>query len=166
MHSVHGIYENGKIKLLQPLPDNIPESSNILVTFVMDDEENMPPEASFEPVDEEQEENEEYYKSIREFERVEASGDITVIDGDATFTFRLNDYSQGGLSFISEQPFQVGQTISAGIMDPSNPDLVLMELAMEIRGVFKSEDGRYKIGCMFLDPVDEDLWHGLLQYLS
>lgn len=166
MQSLHGIFENGKIKLLHPLPENLPQSSNVLVTFVVDDETakasvDMPDSANGK-----QEKSEEYYQSIREFERVEAHGNITIIDGDDQAVFPLNDYSQGGLSFISERQFNVGQLISSGIMDPSNPDLVLMELKMEIRGIFKNDEGTFKIGCMFLDPVDEDLWHGLLQYLS
>ncbi len=165
MLSLHGIYEDGKITLLHPIPKKIPESSNILVTFVDD----CAPVGSLEannPTEKQQEPNEEYYKSIREFERVKAHGNITIIDNKDRFTFPLNDYSQGGLSFISEKMFDVGQEISSGITDPMNPDLVLMELKMEVRGIFKTEDQFYKIGCMFLDPVDEDLWHGLLQYLS
>lgn len=160
MHSIPGIYENQKITLLQKLPKNIPESASVLITFVTE-EEAQESNVAVEP----EEKNEEYYQSIREFQRVEATGDITIIEDDANRSFPLNDYSQGGLSFISDHPFNVGDLISSGITDPSNPDLVLMELKMEIRGVFKTDDNRFKVGCMFLDPVDEDLWHGLLQYL-
>ena len=170
MQSLYGIYENGKIILQEKLPDNIPESSNVLVTFVTEvddiqesDDEIMDP-VSVE--NEEEEENEEYYRSIREFERVEAEGKITIIDEDDQTTLPLKDYSQGGLSFISDKPYPVGHIVSAGITDPGNTDLVLMELKMEIRGVFKTDDDQFKIGCMFLDSVDEDLWHGLLQYLG
>ncbi|MCG8338066.1 MAG: PilZ domain-containing protein [Proteobacteria bacterium] len=169
MHSLHGIYENGKITLRNPLPENIPDSAQVLVTFVVDEEltgadsvDLAIPEGNGSPADKQGA----GFQSMREFERVKAHGNITVIDQDKQYTFPLNDYSQGGLSFLSQEQFTVGQMISAGITDPSNPDLVLMELQMEIRGVIKTEDDQLRIGCMFLDPVDEDLWHGLLQYLA
>lgn len=169
MHSLHGIYDNGKITLLQRLPKNIPDSANVLVTFVMD-EEGVTSEAkrTVKPSGQKpmEDKGEAYYRSIREFERVKAHGSITVIDQDKQHAYHLNDYSQGGLSFIAEKQFSIGHLISAGITDPANPELVLMELQMEVRGIIKTNDNNYKIGCMFLDPVDEDLWHGLLQYLS
>jgi PilZ domain len=169
MQSLYGIYENGKITLQEKFRGKLPDSSNVLVTFVseedgIEDMQSETLEASGGEVGGGN--NEEYYRSIREFERVEAEGKITVIDENEQITLPLNDYSQGGLSFISQKPFNVGHVISAGITDPGNTELVLMELKMEIRGVFKTDDEAYKIGCMFLDPVDEDLWHGLLQYLG
>jgi hypothetical protein len=169
MHSLHGIYENGKITLLHRLPKNIPESANVLVTFVVDEE--IDGTEAIEEVKKpknrsKEEKGEAYYQSIREFERVKAHGSITVIDQDQQYTYPLNDYSQGGLSFTAKIQLNIGHLISAGITDPSNPELVLMELQMEVRGIIKTDENRYKIGCMFLDPVDEDLWHGLLQYLS
>ncbi len=169
MQSVYGVYENGRITLQERLPGGIPESSNVLITFVSEeyDIQDFQDEMMSNPDAEvEEEENEEYYRSIREFERVEAEGKITIIDGSEQITLPLNDYSQGGLSFISQKAINVGHVISAGITDPSNTELVLMELKMEIRGVFMTDDEQYKIGCMFLDSVDEDLWHGLLQYLG
>ena len=164
MQSIHGVYENGKITLLHPLPKSIPESANVLVTVVADDDVVEAVDNSL--LTASREENEAYYQSIREFERVNAEGNITIIDQETQMNFPLNDYSQGGLSFICDKAFNVGSFISSGITDPANPELVLMELKMEIRGVFKTDAGSFKIGCMFLDPVDEDLWHGLLQYLS
>ncbi len=166
MHSIHGIYENGKIILLHPLPDNIPDSTSVLVTFVEDSEldDSMGMTSSISLGGEPKQKK--GFQSMREFERVKAHGNITVIDQDKQFAFSLNDYSQGGLSFLSKEQFTVGQMISAGITDPSSPELVLMELQMEIRGIIKTDDDQLRIGCMFLDPVDEDLWHGLLQYLG
>ena len=100
--------------------------------------------------------SEDFYESMREFERVPATGNITIIDANSTNTYPLFDYSQGGLCFVADKNFEVGIHISAGITDPSNTDMVLMELEMEVRGVFKSDNGM-KIGCMFENPVDEDL---------
>ena len=71
------------------------------------------------------------------------------------------------MCFVADKNFEVGIHISAGITDPSNTDTVLMELDMEVRGVFISDNKmKMKIGCMFENPVDEDLWHGLLQFLG
>lgn len=171
MLSLHGVYKNGRIVLSHQSPSELPEESEVLLTFI--DDEEVTGTKTVEDSDT-KEGTEEYYKSIREFERVKASGNITIINPQGRFKFPLNDYSQGGLSFITDQPFQVGQVISSGIADPSNPNMVLMELEMEVRGVYELErseftqtnENRYRIGCMFIDSVDEDLWHGLLQYLQ
>ncbi len=166
MLSLPGIYEDGKITLSYASNEALPEVSNVVITFAEDKdlvgvkikEESV---SSFKSTNK----NEEYYESIREFERVKAQGDINIIDSQDKYSFPLNDYSQGGLSFIADKVFDIGQEISAGITDPGTPDMVLMELGMEVRGIFNSEN-QFKIGCMFKDPVDEDLWHGLLQYLG
>lgn len=171
MISLHGVYENGKIKLSYEIEEPLPQNSEVVLTFLTDTDGSKVIVAARDDAFEER--SEEYYESIREFERVKAYGNINIIDGSTKFTFPLNDYSKGGLGFFSDKPFEVGKLISAGIADPSNPDLILMELEMEVRGVYRvlemadTNDGdRYKVGCMFIDPVDEDLWHGLLQYLS
>jgi len=177
MLSLQGVYKDGKIVLLHKIPHQLPEESEVLLTFIVDSEFSTAAVAENEDSlesSELKEADEDYYKSIREFERVKASGNITIINPEGRFKFPLNDYSQGGLSFITDQPFKVGQNISSGIADPSNPNMVLMELEMEVRGVHELErseftendENRYRIGCMFVDSVDEDLWHGLLQYLQ
>jgi hypothetical protein len=165
MISLHGVYEDGRITILDRCPENIPTSTSVLLTFVST-QESLPEARGAKEESGSVEMNEEYYRSIREFERVDAHGNITIIDGDERFTYPLNDYSQGGLCFLSDRKFEIGGVISSGITDPTNPELVLMELKMEVRGIFQTGDDTYKVGCMFLDSVDEDLWHGLLQYLG
>lgn len=161
MQSVHGVYENGKIFIKRLPSGRLPSASNVIITFT--DPDSTQNRASF-SVGESGKESEDF-ESLREFERVPASGEITIIDEKERFTFSLFDYSQGGLCFVSSKGFEIGKNISSGIIDPSNPGDILMELKMEVRGVFEFDD-KFKIGCMFLDPVDEDLWHGLLQHLS
>ena len=39
---------------------------------------------------------------------------------------------------------------------------MVMDFEMVVRGVFSGEDGSYKIGCQFLDQVDEELWHTVM----
>ncbi|MBU2646898.1 PilZ domain-containing protein [bacterium] len=168
MISLYGIYEDGKIVLSYPANEQLPENTEVLITF-FDDKIRVNGKTAVS--DGLIEKNEAYYQSIREFLRVKAYGNISIIDGDDRYTFPLNDYSQGGLSFSSKHEFDTGQIISCGIADPSDPDIILMELEMEVRSVTDTrEEGdsrdSFKVGCMFLDPVDEDLWHGLLQYLS
>lgn len=168
MISLYGIYEDGKIVLSYPAEKQLPEETEVLITFFDDTiSESGDAVVSGGAI----EKNEEYYQSIREFQRVKAYGNISIIDGGERHTFPLNDYSQGGLSFTSKYEMETGQIISCGISDPSDADIILMELEMEVRRVNDlREDGdtesRFKVGCMFLDPVDEDLWHGLLQYLG
>ncbi len=167
MLSLFGTYENGKI-ILSTSSEQLPENTEIIITF-FDDKivKRGEPAVSNGQV----QKNEAYYQSIREFQRVKAYGNISIIDGDARYIFPLNDYSQGGLSFSSKYEFTAEQTISCGIADPSDHDVILMELEIEVRSVIDAREiedteDSYRIGCMFLDPVDEDLWHGLLQYLG
>lgn len=168
MISLYGIYEDGKIVLSNASETQMPENTEVLITFFDD----KIPEAGEPAVSDGLiEKNEAYYQSIREYQRVKAYGNISIIDSEGRYTFPLNDYSQGGLSFISRRNFETGQIISCGIADPSDQDMILMELEMEVRSVTDMRDeadteDRFKVGCMFLDPVDEDLWHGLLQYLG
>jgi len=192
MLSVRGVYENGKIIIKKDPTKIIPPTSKLIITFTNPEEleSSTPADLQNSFAEEEIESNdfddsssdmlteeitlsdeedsgssEDVYESMREFERVPATGKITIIDASSTNTYSLFDYSQGGLCFVADKNFEVGIHINAGITDPSNTDMVLMELEMEVRGVFKS-DNRMKIGCMFENPVDEDLWHGLLQFLS
>jgi hypothetical protein len=168
MLSLYGTYEDGKIVLSSSSEEQLPENTEIIITFFDDKIVTHGESAVSHGV---VQKNEAYYQSIREYQRVKAYGNISILDGDARYTFPLNDYSQGGLSFSSKHVFSTGQTISCGIADPSDEDVILMELEIEVRGVMDTKERddvseSYRVGCMFLDPVDEDLWHGLLQYLG
>jgi len=173
MISVRGIYQDGKITVICPSSQIIPDNSEVIVTFVVDADDGDTTEDSEvlekkveTQIVEDTDIDESYFESLREFERVKAEGSITIIDQSRTFRFQLNDYSQGGLSFLSDWKYDIGKIISAGILDPNDRDSILMELEMEVRGVFDEDEEGYKIGCMFVDPIDEDLWHGLLPYLG
>jgi len=168
MISLYGTYEDGKIVLSPTAEERLPENSEVLITFFDDKVSVSGGGAVSRGLIEK---NEAYYQSIREFQRVKAYGNISIIDKENRYTLPLNDYSQGGLSFTARRDFQVGQIISCGIADPSDDDIILMELEMEVRSVSdisekEDREKRFKVGCMFIDPVDEDLWHGLLQYLG
>ena len=172
MLSVHGIYENGKITIKQPAFGSIPVLSGVIITFTdsasnqSGTDQNLDISSQPERLPNKNFEKESNgYESLRKYKRIPSRKEITIIDGKDRFTFSLFDYSKGGLSFIASKKFAVGKNISSGITDPSNPDIVLMELRLEVRSVSEFEGG-VKVGCMFLDPFDEDLWHGLLQYLS
>lgn len=162
MLTLRGKYSEGTITLFGD-ETQLPESSEVLVTVM-----GETPEADDEAVEiQVDEHSEDHYKSIRQFKRVKAKGNITIIDKDGRNVFRLNDYSQGGLSFIAPKAYPTKMEISAGISDPSNPEMILMELEMEVRGVFNADqENHFKIGCKFSNSLDEELWHGLLQHLS
>lgn len=173
MLTVHGTYKNGKITIKRPISGSLPESSEVIITFTdsgvdqigCDQIAEEPSRQEIRPTESPETEAGGVYEPLREYRRVSSKGDITVIDGNDRFTCQLFDYSQGGLCFLATKSFTVGKSISSGIIDPANSKMVLMELEMEVRGISKY-DGKYKVGCMFLDPVDEDLWHGLLQYFG
>ena len=171
MISIRGIFQDGKITMICPSSQTIPEISEVLVTFVDSSEEDISDFAEDEreelvQVADNSRDDDADFESMRQFERVKARGYINIIDQSRKFRFRLNDYSQGGLSFISDWKYETSKIISAGIADPNDKESILMELEMEVRGVFEEEGEGFKIGCMFVDPVDEDLWHGLLPYLA
>ena len=156
MISIRGKYENGKIQLAGH-GNEIPESAEVILTFLI--------ESKNEQVEKIKNVAEPSGRDQRQFERVKAQGNISIIDRLDRYLFPLFDYSQGGLSFVAGIKFENPLQISAGISDPSNPDIILMELEMEVRGAFEVDNG-YKIGCMFIDPMDEELWHGILPYLA
>lgn len=170
MFSIKGTYENGKIRLLEPI--NIEEDTDVILTFLdhnipfSTDTANVPGSEATEPdlsTDFEQEKHpEEYYEQLREHKRYKATGNIIVIAGDKTETFPLNDYSSGGLSFISGYPFTVSKEITATLKYSAGEDQLVMDFNMEVRGVFEQDNGQYKIGCQFDDQVDEQLWHTVM----
>lgn len=165
MLSIKGRYEDGKL-VLYANPEEVPQQAQVVVTFMPNNGSAGPAQA--EKVEElyaEDQHDEAYYASIREHKRKKASGTITIVDDFEQTTYPLNDYSQGGLSFLAPADFAKSGTVHAGICDPSDPDMVLMELEMEIRGIYEAPNGK-KVGCQFQDSLDEDLWHGLVAYLG
>lgn len=183
MFSIKGTYENGKIKLLEPV--KIKEDTDVIITFLdhdipfstdtsssvgmesdfesdfeMDDESDIETDFAADLGGEDQ--PEEYYEKLRRHKRYPATGDITIVgDGDDE-TFPLNDYSSGGLSFLSDRVFAVSEEITATLKYSAGEEMLVMDFNMEVRGVFESDDGRYKIGCQFDDTVDEQLWHTIM----
>ncbi len=170
MFSIKGTYENGKIKLLEPI--NLSEDSNIIITFLDHDipfsteaavtSETNASQSDFSDDIEIEEHPEEYYETLREHKRYKATGNITVVKGSKEETFPLNDYSSGGLSFFSDRLFTVSSEITAALRYSAGEEELVMDFNMEVRGVFDQDDGTYKIGCQFDDQVDEQLWHTVM----
>ena len=170
MFSIKGTYENGKIKLLEQI--NLAEDSNIIITFLDHDipfstevkvaPETKTPQAGSSDDIEIEEHPEEYYEKLREHKRYKATGNITVVKGSKEEVFPLNDYSSGGLSFFSDRVFTVSSMITAALTYSAGEEELVMDFNMEVRGVFESDDGGYKIGCQFDDQVDEQLWHTVM----
>ena len=181
MFSIKGIFKNNKLHLIEPL--NIKRKTNVIIT-ILDDEEISGKGASSasavdiedmddyaddltiddidtdQPLDDE-EFSEEYYAKIRKHKRYIANGNIALIDGDKEVVYPLFDYSAGGLSFISNRPFEVGVSLTASIKDPIEQDTSVLDFEFEVARVV-DYNGKYKVGCKFFDEVDEEIWHSLM----
>ncbi|MBT4288912.1 MAG: PilZ domain-containing protein [Deltaproteobacteria bacterium] len=151
MLSIKATYEKGKIKLLESA--KIKNNTELLITFLDDDY----------PFEETELENtEDYYKRIRKHERFKAKGNIIIVDDKLESTYKLQDYSAGGLSFISEIAFEVNQEITAAIKYQAADETLVMDFEIIARRCVP--DGfNYKIGCQFKDSVEEELWHTIMQ---
>ena len=100
MISIRGIFQDGKITMICPSSQTIPENSEVLVTFIEDSEgdisdfiedeqeELIEIEDDFE--DDESEADNSDFESMREFKRVKARGHINIIDQSRKFRFQLN----------------------------------------------------------------------------
>lgn len=106
--------------------------------------------------------SEDQYATIRKFKRFKAKGFLNLIINDEEKTFELNDYSSGGLSFLSNEPFEAGKSLTAFIKDPVEQGMSVLDFEIEVVRVIENQ-GNYKIGCRFFDEVDEDLWHSLIK---
>lgn len=143
--------EKGKLVINQPA-HFLPERSQILLTMIRQDGPQSQSQGAAED-----------FLTLRVHERKPASGSITIVHGNKTHRFTLHDYSTGGLSFIAHTDFQPEGTLHAGITDPFDPDSVLLELELDVRGLHPHDRG-VKIGCQFVEAHDEDLWHGLQMF--
>jgi hypothetical protein len=149
MLSIKATYENGKIKLLEST--EIKDNTEVLITFLDDDY----------PI-EEQGNSEDYYKRIRKHERFKAKGNIIIVDDNSESTYKLEDYSAGGLSFISEIAFEINEDITAAIKYQAADETLVMDFEIIVRRSIP-EGFNYKIGCQFKDSVEEELWHTIMQ---
>ncbi len=165
MFSIKGIYENGTIQLLEPLP--IEGEADVIITF-MDDEisantavQENPDED--ESVVENQEKNDEYYEKFRKHKRYKAKGIINLITNGEEESFPLNDYSAGGLSFISERNFETNNVVTASLKYVAAGEVLEMKFEIEVKRLINTDsDVKIKVGCQFLDNVDEELWHMIM----
>ncbi|MDH5561581.1 MAG: PilZ domain-containing protein [Deltaproteobacteria bacterium] len=157
MKTIKGTYKNGKIVFFEPV--FLPKSSKVIVTA-----NRMRKDCKSKGL-QSLEAKDVNYNQIRKNERIRAHGKITILHKDEKNSFHIYDYSKGGLCFLSHKDFAVDDLIHAGIMDPHNEGSSLMELKLSVRGVFENE-GKRQVGCRFEDPLDEDLWHGLMQFIG
>lgn len=169
MKTVRGTYENGSIKLLDPV--EIENESTVVITF-LDDQFPFPAKSSSQPVSDSrpsaskvplsEEEDEEYYEKLRKHKRYKAKGNITIVQDDEELTYPLIDYSAGGLGFYADRVFKIGNNITATLKYNASGEVLVMDFEIVVRGVFEEESNRYKIGCQFSDNVDEELWHTIM----
>ena len=150
MITVKGQYEDGKIKLSKPLI--LEENSDVIITFL------DPEDAGYV---EKEEKDEAYYEGLRAHKRFQATGNITLIEGDDEVDYPLNDYSSGGLSFFSDHVFEDDKPITATFKYNAAGEILVMEFEIQVKRSIEQED-KYMIGCQFTDNVDEDLWHTVM----
>jgi hypothetical protein len=105
---------------------------------------------------------EEYYAKLRKHKRYKARGNITIVFDEDELIFPLNDYSAGGLSFLADRGFQIGHNVTAALKYNASGEVLVMDFEIIVRGVFEQEKDRFKIGCEFIDDVDEELWHTIM----
>lgn len=170
MISIRGTYENGTIKLLDPI--DIKNDANVVITFLDDSfpisggepsetDISLEQENDVEAMIEKDEKPEEFYEGLRKHKRYKAKGNITIVDEEET-TYPLNDYSAGGLSFLANKVFPIGENITAALKYNASGEVLVMDFEIIVRRVFEEEQERFKIGCQFLDNVDEELWHTIM----
>ena len=164
MLSVKAVYQDGKIKLLEPL--NFHGISDVVITFLDNENDGIKPEdiagkyslKTIPTLSEKEEQSEEYYKKIRQFTRYKAHGTLILEHEGNETAYSLYDYSAGGLSFICDKPFEVDEKITAKIKYTASDEV--LELNFDIipkRVIIDGSD--FRIGCQFTDQVDEELWH-------
>ncbi|PCI27106.1 MAG: hypothetical protein COB67_09310 [SAR324 cluster bacterium] len=163
MFSIKGIYDKGAIQLMEPL--ELEENAEVIITFL---DEDFPLSAQ-EPLDlaapevEIEDNSEEYYERFRKHKRYKANGIINLLEGEREVSYPLNDYSAGGLSFISDQVFDSDQQITASLKYIASGEVLEMRFDIEVKRTIQTdEEGKFKIGCQFLDLVDEELWHMIM----
>ncbi len=168
MFSIKGIYENGAIQLLEPLP--IEGDADVIITFMDDDpQEELGSDGMISGADEIQdsveieEQTDEYYEKFRKHKRYQAKGIINLIGDDEDESFPLNDYSAGGLSFISDHPFEINKVVTASLKYVAAGEVLEMKFEIEVKRLIGGDvEEKIKIGCQFLDNVDEELWHMIM----
>lgn len=179
MFSIKGTFSNNKIKLSEPL--KIEKRTNVIIVFLDEDShtgngapigdypeaEVLLDDKDYELEDSEndllgeKEFSEEDYTKIRKHRRYDAKGSICLNGGDGESEFPLLDYSAGGLSFVANQPFKVGQSLTASVKDPIESNSSVLDFEFEIARI-ENNGKSFKIGCKFFDPVDEEIWHSLM----
>ncbi|MCP4294944.1 MAG: PilZ domain-containing protein [Proteobacteria bacterium] len=171
MFSIKGIYENGAIQLLEPLP--IEGDTDVIITFLDDepqaelgsgDKVSNPDEIPSSVEIEDEQQTDEYYEKFRKHKRYQAKGIINLIsDEENDESFPLNDYSAGGLSFISERPFEVNKVVTASLKYVAAGEVLEMKFEIEVKRLIGGDtEKKIKVGCQFLDNVDEELWHMIM----
>ena len=173
MLSIKGIYRNGKIFLLEPLPTNQQES-DLIITFLkvsnssqeIKDEQLEHQESGLDAVQSIQG-DEADFKALRKHERHKAHGKIHIADSDSETSYSLYDYSAGGLSFLSDKPFDVNSNITAAVHYTAAGEELTINFEIIVRRVFEFEGKarvgcELKIGCQFTDDMDEELWHTII----
>jgi hypothetical protein len=163
MFSIKGIYTNGAVKCLEPVP--VEGDSEVIITFIENEAkdgfslvnkysaDNMEIQSQSDQIDEDR----------RRHKRYKANGVIELLDEDIEKSYHLHDYSAGGLSFIVDHPFEPNKIITASLKYKTSGAVLEMKFKIEIKRVINvNDEDKLQVGCQFLDAIDEKLWHTIL----
>ena len=128
---------------------------------LLSDEDELLSDEDDDLLSEDDEFSENDYTKIRKHKRYQAKGNISLVDNEEEQIYPLYDYSAGGLSFISDKPFEVARSLTASIKDPIEQDTSVLDFEFEVARIENTGDN-FKIGCKFFDEVDEEIWHSLM----
>ena len=161
MFSLKGTYIDGKIHLDEPL--HFKGKAEIMVTQMETSEPiKAGSSAGFDfDISNDPVLNEDAYRDQRNQERYRAKGNIGIQCESGECIFPLFDYSSGGLSFLSRDTFAKGTLLTAAIKDPLDPSTTLLDFEFEVMRELPFTRG-YKVGCRFVEMMDEELWHSLM----
>ena len=159
MLTVKGKFSQGKIVIDDD--QELPENSRVIMHFPNAESNQIVYSHKFDSIS--------ALRGNRRHPRFEARNKILLVQNTDEraihYYSRLLDASAGGISFLSTRLFVEDSTIQVGIADPAQPSEVLMELALEVRGV-SCQMGGYKVGCTFMNSLDEGLFFKLSRYIG
>ena len=104
---------------------------------------------------------------LRQYQRLPLAEDAAIFKLDAGFTVLGNcDISEGGVCFYSDHQFKPGRRMKLNIKNMLGVEIEVVRCEMEMTDDTFME-AKYKVAAEFVSgPIDEDLYHMLLQSLG
>ncbi|OGG93229.1 MAG: hypothetical protein A2508_01500 [Candidatus Lambdaproteobacteria bacterium RIFOXYD12_FULL_49_8] len=160
MLSVKGYFRQGQIVLDGEVRD-LPNKAQVLISFPNQVGNLVLFNTKFDEIS--------ARRGRRQSIRHATKGNITLVEKNPSreqiIQAELIDASYGGISFTSSHLFVENTVLQVGFADPTKPANILIEFDLEIRAVSCCNQG-YKVGCMFYNSLDEQLFHRLTRLIT